>query len=361
MKLLLLGDVSPTQANNEIFEKEDIATLFNDTTTLFEDCDLKFVNLECALTDSDNAIEKYGPNLKATKKTAAVLKKLGVNLAGLSNNHIFDFGIEGYLDTVKALDEAGIDYTGFGKNYEDSRKNYIFEKDGERVAIIAVCEHEYSYALENRMGSRPFDCYDTIADVRAAKAECDRVVVIYHGGKEHFRYPSPRMVKLCHALVDNGADIIIGQHSHCICCYENYKDGHILYGQGNFHFVAHYEDLPDWDSEMAVKYDTKTNTVEFIPTTQTDVGIELAKGDKKKELESIFKSLCESMKDGSWKDGWHNRCQEKYGSYEKRLKRVFVDDASEREVGVFGHYLDCEAHHDVIVEIHKTANHTNEL
>lgn len=361
MKLLLLGDVSPTECNNDLFEKQDIKTLFEDTISLFEGNDINFVNLECALTDSENAIEKYGPNLKATTKTADVLKKIGVNLVGLSNNHIFDFGIEGYQDTVKALDRVGIDYTGFGKNYEDSRKNYIYEKDGERVAIIAVCEHEYSYALENRMGSRPYDCYDTVADVRNAKAECDRVVVIYHGGKEHCRYPSPRMVKLCHALVDNGADVIIGQHSHCICCYENYKDAHILYGQGNFHFIEHYDNLPDWDSEMAVKYDTKTNSVEFIPTTQTECGIELAKGEKKKELDSRFEMLCATMKDGNWKDGWQEFCREKISSYNKRLKRVFVDDATEREIGVFGHYLDCEAHLDVIMEMNKTKNHTNEM
>ena len=80
--------------------------------------------------------------------------------------------------------EADIDFTGFGKNYEDSRKDYVVEKNGESVCIITVCEHEYSYALEDRMGSRPFDCFDTISDVRKAKEKYDRVIVIYHGGKE---------------------------------------------------------------------------------------------------------------------------------------------------------------------------------
>ena len=74
------------------------------------------------------------------------------------------------------------------------------------------------------MGSRPFDCYDTIADVREAKANADKVIVIYHGGKENCRYPSPRMRKLTHALVDAGADVVACQHSHCIGFFEDFCD-----------------------------------------------------------------------------------------------------------------------------------------
>ncbi len=74
MKLLLLGDVSPTECNNELFKKGDVKTHFSDTLELFKDKDLVFVNLEVALTESENAIEKFGHNLKATPKAASVLK-----------------------------------------------------------------------------------------------------------------------------------------------------------------------------------------------------------------------------------------------------------------------------------------------
>ena len=182
---------------------------------IFEESDFTAINLECALTDSENRIKKFGPNLKACRETAQVLKTLGVKLAGLSNNHIFDFGIEGALDSMTALDDAGIAYTGFGKNYEDSRKNFYYEKDGERICIVAVCEHEYSYALEDRMGSRPFDEFETMHDIREAKKCADHVIVIYHGGKELCRYPSPRLRRACRALVKSGADVVLCQHSHC--------------------------------------------------------------------------------------------------------------------------------------------------
>ena len=148
------------------------------------------VNLECAITDTEVPIEKIGPALKAPRETAEVLKALGVHVCGLANNHFFDFGKKGACDTIDALTSVGIDYTGFGKSYEDSRINYTFEKDGERICVIAVCEHEYSYALDDRMGSRPFDEFETMDDIRAAKTTHDRVIVAYHGGKEHCRYSS---------------------------------------------------------------------------------------------------------------------------------------------------------------------------
>ena len=157
MKTLFVGDICPTGDTSPYFETGDMKTLFADTLDIFRDRDLVFANVECAITESENKIAKFGANLKAPINTAKVLSDIGVTVAGISNNHVFDFGREGALDTIKYLTEVGIDYTGFGENYEDSRKNYTFEKDGEKICIIAVCEHEYSYALDDRMGSRPFD------------------------------------------------------------------------------------------------------------------------------------------------------------------------------------------------------------
>ena len=126
MKALILGDVCPTKESIPYFKDKNIPELFGDSSAIFDGRDLITVNLECALTEHGGAINKFGPNLKAPKETAEVLASLGVNLCGLSNNHIFDYGIKGALDTLDALDEVGIAYTGFGKNYDDSRKNYTF-------------------------------------------------------------------------------------------------------------------------------------------------------------------------------------------------------------------------------------------
>lgn len=360
MKTLLLGDFCAKEKNMNVVKEKNLNLLFNDTLPIFEGNDVTFVNVECAITESENTIKKCGPNLKVCTEAADVLKSIGTTLCGLSNNHIFDFGKEGAVDTMKALGEVCIPYTGFGENYNDSRKNYIVEKNEEKVAFVAVCEHEFSYALENRMGSRPFDPFETMEDIRKAKLDADRVIVLYHGGKEHCQYPSPRLVKACREMVHNGADVVLCQHTHCIGCYENYKNAHILYGQGNFHFVT--ENTTDlWCQSLMVKYDTKSNEIEFIPTVNTEVGIELAKGEIRDKILLDFATRNESLKDGTWKEGWHDFCESvKYGYIAAANQ---TEELSAEAMGdtMFAHYLDCEAHTDVWRELYKTANYRNEI
>ena len=91
MKTLLLGDICPTYKTAELYKKGATGELFTDTLKLFNSKDFIFANLECALTESDGAIKKFGPNLKAPLETAQVMKDLGITCVGLSNNHIFDF------------------------------------------------------------------------------------------------------------------------------------------------------------------------------------------------------------------------------------------------------------------------------
>lgn len=359
MKTLLVGDFCAIDKNMEVVRNIDIKTLFNDTLPLFEGNDIMFVNLECAITESENAIKKYGPNLKVCRETADVLKNIGTTVCGLSNNHIFDYGKEGAIDTMKALDEVGIPYTGFGENYKDSRKNYIVEKDGEKVALLAVCEHEYSYALENRMGSRPFDPFETMEDIRNAKKEADRVIVLYHGAKEMCQYPSPRLIKACREMVNNGADVVLCQHTHCISCYENYKDAHILYGQGNFNFI-HENASEIWNQSLIVKYDTKSNEIEFTPTVNTEFGIELAKGEIKDNIMQGFKKRNESLEDGTWKDGWREFCEKSSDVYVLAAQSG-GEITKTNTAQFFAHYLDCEAHTDIWRELFKTWNHENEI
>lgn len=367
MKLLLLGDICPAGLSEQHFKSGDTAALFSDVYSIFNKSDYTFANLECAITESDNKIKKFGPNLKAPKNTVKVLNDIGVTHVSLSNNHVFDFGIKGITDTIKALNEGNIGYTGFGENYTDSRKNLVVEKNGEKICLIAVCEHEYSYALDDRMGSRPFDEFETPEDIREAKKTCDKVIVMYHGGKEHCCYPSPRLQRACHAMARSGADIILCQHSHAIGCYEKYDDCHIVYGQGNFHFAALNSNVLDlnstpitWLSGMAIEYDTEKDDINFIFCTLEGDHIELAKGSEKEAFENAFKERNEALKNGEWKNKWHEFCEENKAQYIKNIKEVKLDENQLAEYNIIGHYLDCEAHRDFLMEIFQTANQTNE-
>ncbi len=358
MKTLFLGDTSPSKQSKEAFRSKEVDTLFTDVKDFMKDSEFTFVNLECALTECTDAIKKFGPALSAPKETAKILKDLGVDLCGLSNNHTFDLGIQGIKDTFAALDEVGLDYTGWGDNYENSRKDYVLNKNGEKIAIITVCEHEYSYALENRMGARPFDEFDTLEDVREARKNADRVIVIYHGGKEYCRYPSPRLMRVCRAMARAGADVVLCQHSHCIGCYEEYEGCHILYGQGNFHFIAQ-SPHECWYTSLAVKYDTKSDEIAFIPIRALEDGITLAKGDDAKQIMDAFEKRNEELKSGEWKRGWHDFCESVRDRYIENIGNAGCPNSTETDNAVFGHFLDCEAHTDVWRELFPTWNMTN--
>ena len=360
MKLLLAADLVPTSVTEKYFEEGDILALFGDVCYEAKKADRFIVNLECALTHSEGAIKKFGPNIKCTPECINGIKKLGITDVCLSNNHVFDFGVKGLRDTMATLDDAGIPYTGVGENDTDSRKPYYIEKDGKTVGIVNVSEHEYTYALPNRIGVNPYDPYLTMQDIREARKNCDYLIVIYHGGKEYCRYPSPRLYNLAHEMVHQGADAVICQHSHCIGCYEEYQGAHIVYGQGNFNFVFAGYDCPEcWYTALLIDLDTETNKIKFIPLIATETGCDVAHGDIGGTILSEFEARNAQLLDGTWRDGWHDFCTSPEMSYYH--DRVKAAGTTEEDTHWFAHYLDCEAHTDVWRELYPTWNHTNEL
>ncbi len=360
MKILFGADVVPTKESEQLFIEGKTDELFGDVAKLIKNADRTIINLECALTKSDNAIKKFGPNLKADEKCADALKKLGVTDVALSNNHTFDYGIEGLKDTTDSLERVGLPYFGIGDNEELSRKPYLMEQEGKKIGIINVCEHEFSYALPDRIGANPFDPFLTMQDIRTLKKETDYVIVIYHGGKEHVRYPSPRLRNLCREMVHCGADVVLTQHSHCIGCYEEYEGGHILYGQGNFHFTkAGMKET--WYTGLLVEVDiTDELKMQFIPLVFGNSSIDVAKGEKAKEIMTAFEKRNEELKNGQWKEGWHKFCVSMREVYDGVLRGLYEEATTEEKQQLFAHFLDCEAHTDVWRELNPTYNATNE-
>ena len=366
MKLLLAADLVPTSVTEKYFEDADVRTLFGDVCYEAKKADRFIVNLECALTHSDGAIKKFGPNIKCTPECVNAIKKLGVTDVCLTNNHVFDCGIKGLRDTMAALDGAGLPYTGIGENDTDSRKIYYIENGDKKISIVNVCEHEYTDALPNRIGVNPFDPYLTMQDIREAKKNSDYLIVIYHGGKEYCRYPSPRIVKMCHEMVYNGADVVLLQHTHCIGCYEQFEGAHIVYGQGNLHFASLTPDAyPVWYTSIMVEVDFKGEhpTIKFYPLTLVNEAVHLSEGDEAKEIMDAFYARNEEMKNGKWLDGWRDFCHNSPYNYNYKWAIDIYNDPdapnNPRYREPLKHYLDTETHVDVMWELFKTANHTN--
>lgn len=345
--VLFCGDVATSPYSCESFRNGDLETLFNDILPLMQNTDNVIVNLECALTEKDTKIKKIGPNLKSPIETAETLKKAGVTACGLANNHSFDYGLAGMKDTFAALDAAGIAHFGSGYNEEEACKPYFFEAGDKKIAVIAVVEHEYTFAIDDRPGAARFDPFDTMVRIRDAKKEADYVVIMYHGAKEQCEYPSPRMRKACRAFAEFGADLVLCQHSHIIGTVEHYGDSVFVYGQGNFHFIK-YLNFKGWDTGLIarVTFGDKMD-VELLPVGSDENGIFLLTGEEGEKIMADMEARNRTIEDGTWIKGWEEFVESKKESYTKVVYDAGHGEDPDYAIEYFAHYLACEAHTDV--------------
>src|SRR5690606_20032949 len=226
MNLLIAGDLvinRPYQAfqiNDEVKE-------------LFANSDFNIVNLEAPVTNSNSKILKTGPHLKSEKEsTLEVLKALNINLCTLANNHVLDYDEQGVLDTINFCKENNIQTVGAGKNKEEAARVFYLESDVGKIAIINIAENEWASATDTTAGANGMDLIDDVKQIQEAKKKSDFVFVIVHGGHEYYNLPSPRMQKQYRFYAEQGADIGIGHHSHCMRGKQVYNRSTIYYSLG---------------------------------------------------------------------------------------------------------------------------------
>ena len=239
IKILIGADIVPTKANYDLFSTADLKTLLGeDLTELLYSADYTIFNLEVPLTDKLSPIAKNGPNLVAPTSTINGLKAINPHFFTLANNHILDQDIQGLNSTINLLKQAGIAYSGVGENIEQANKTYIASIKEIKLGIYCCAEREFSIATDTTPGANPYDPLISFDTVQELKQQCDFVIVLYHGGKEHYRYPSPQLQRVFHKFAACGADLVVAQHSHCIGCMEEYQKSTLVYGQGNFLFFC---------------------------------------------------------------------------------------------------------------------------
>ena len=234
--VLVGGDMCPTSGDIDLFCRGDAAGVFHDLLEDFARADLTVVNLECPLTDRETPIAKIGPNLRAPTACMNAIRKSGIGLLDLANNHILDHGAQGLESTLRLAESAGIATVGAGRNRSEARRILIRKVGDVRIGIFGVAEHEFSIAGMDSPGANPLDLIDIVRNIAARREEWDFLIVLLHGGNEGYPYPSPRLMDTCRFLVEQGAGAVICHHSHCPGCWESYNGGHIVYGQGNLVF-----------------------------------------------------------------------------------------------------------------------------
>lgn len=267
MDLLITGDlyIGDSFKCKELFDKSFVE--------FFHNVDYRIVNLEAPITTPDpkNKIVKTGRHLCSSAGTIIpYLNLLKVNIVTLANNHIMDYGRKGLSDTIFSLTENEINYVGAGEHLHEAQRPITIEKEGLRIAILNFTENEWSIANEGMAGANPLDIIDNVNQIIEAKRSHDKVLCIIHGGHEYYHLPTPRMVKQYHFYADNGADVIVGHHPHCIGGYEIYKGVPIFYSVGNFLFT-----LPskheEWYTGLIIKlklFKSRDVVFEVIPIQQ---------------------------------------------------------------------------------------------
>jgi poly-gamma-glutamate synthesis protein (capsule biosynthesis protein) len=219
------------------FQQGACEQVFGDLLDLIRGCDFAVANLECPLVGSElRPVPKSGPNLMASVNSAKTLRQSGFKAVGLANNHIMDFGKEGLASTLAACASAGLGTFGAGPSLTESGRPLVVPLGGIRIAFLAVAEDERCLASPFGPGANPADPIWLVRTLKEARGTFDRLVVLFHGGNEGFQYPAPWLRESCRFLVEQGADAVICQHSHCVGSMEVHQGGLILYGQGNFIF-----------------------------------------------------------------------------------------------------------------------------
>ena len=293
MSIIIGADCVPTKRNIKSFEAADGDSLIGtELLDLLSKVDYRIFNLEVPLTDKLTPIAKSGPNLIAPTATVNGYMAFGIDLVTIANNHILDQGANGLLSTISVLDEAGIKHVGAGANISEAAAPFITSINGQKIGVYACAEHEFSIASEYSAGANPYNPLESFDSVQTLKQECDFVIVLYHGGKEYYRYPSPLLQKVCRKFVDKGADLVLCQHSHCVGCEEKYKKGTIVYGQGNFLFDDSEDEC--WQTGLLVRVSDDLK-ITYIPVRKQGEYVRLADHSDAESILASFKNRSQEI------------------------------------------------------------------
>jgi len=256
IRLVLVGDLMFNGAyllppNDD----REPAYYFSGVRDLFESADISFCNLESTLFAYGSPIRPgTGFHLRSQpEKMIPILEYLGMNVVSLGNNHMDDFGAESLVETKRFLLEQGFTAFGVGETAGEARKPAFASPGGARVAFLGYTTNTADdgvspdigsvIATEDSPGSNYYALERIREDIDGIRNDADILCVSLHWGYEYFRYPSPKQIDLAHAIIDAGADIIIGHHPHCVQGIEHYGGGLILYSLGNFFFFNYHKRL----------------------------------------------------------------------------------------------------------------------
>ena len=208
---------------NAYYENYGSAYFFQNVKDVFEKDDLTIINMEGTLTDLTTRKDKQFA-FKGDPEYVKVLTNGSVEAANMANNHSYDYGEESFKDTVNILEKNKI------RTFGDD-ETVIIPVKGVNVGIFGI------YELDDHEERIP----QVKSDIAKLKKDgADIIVAVFHWGNELERVPDDNQVMLAHLAIDEGADVVVGHHSHVLQGIDTYKGKTIAYSLGNFCFGGNY-------------------------------------------------------------------------------------------------------------------------
>ncbi|MGE5673249.1 MAG: CapA family protein, partial [Mycobacterium leprae] len=234
VSLVFVGDVMLARTPGAAMLKG--ADPFAAVAPVLRDADLAVGNLECVVSTMGEKVPK-AYNFQCSPAVVPYLFR-SFGAVSVANNHSGDFGKAAFAQELGLLAEGAVPFFGGGHNSHQAHAPLILNRRGLRIALLGYDEVELrSYeASEESPGLAWSDDDQVVADITAARAAADMVVVFPHWGLEYHRTPSDRQVSLAHKMIDAGADLVVGSHPHVTQTVETYKDRLVVYSLGNLVF-----------------------------------------------------------------------------------------------------------------------------
>lgn len=221
---------------------------------------------------------------RADPKDVSILNDMGVDIVSLANNHAYDYGPDALLDTLDTLTGASIAYVGAGANFEEASKPAYFSVNGKTIAYVSATQIERygnpdtKEATESTPGVlRTLEPSKAVASIKEAADNSDFVVMYVHWGSESTDLVEQSQRDLAKAYAQAGADLIIGDHSHCLQGIDYVESVPVFYSLGNFWFNS--KTLDTCIVTATLDEECKLKSLKFVPCIQRGSCVRIGDGD----------------------------------------------------------------------------------
>lgn len=245
--IVAVGDLMMSSWVIDVVKEKGVDFPFDSTRSLLKSADITIANLEAPLTKAGTSYEDKTFTFKVPPTFIDGIKRSGIDIVTLANNHILDFGVQGLSNTIMILDSNNIKHCGAGKNREFACAPVIVDFYGVKVGFLgfSMTYPKEFWAKKNAWGT----CYpdeDLLRQViNESEANADLTIVSFHWGAEKRATPKDYQLFFAHKAIDFGADLVLGHHPHVLQSLEIYKNKLIAYSLGNYVFGSYSNNAKD--------------------------------------------------------------------------------------------------------------------